>query len=63
MKTRTESHYELYVVRDGRAMAYSATPYASVADARVAAKRLGEYAEIRKVTTTVKAALIERVEA
>jgi hypothetical protein len=63
MRTQTSTHYQLDVIRAGKPMAYNAERYPSRADARVAARRLGEYAEIRKVVTTVTRRLVERVEA
>lgn len=62
MKTRSSTHYQLDVIRDGKPMAYNAERYPSEANAKVAAKRLGEYCEIRRVVTTTTSRLVRRVE-
>jgi hypothetical protein len=62
MRRTIRDSYRIYVMRDGKMIEYSATDYHALPEAREAARRRGEYAEIRavKVTTTVR--LIERVE-
>lgn len=62
MKMTTEIFYTLNVLR-GTMIEYSATKYPSVADARVAAKRLGEYVEIRRIRIVRKSELVTRIEA
>lgn len=62
MRRRETTHYEVDVIRGGKPMRYNGQDYPSLADARVAAKRLGEYAEIRKVRTVTTGELVERVE-
>lgn len=68
MKITTRTFYTVHVNRPitgkryGTMIQYSAEEYPSLADARVAAKKLGEYSEIRRVRVVHKSGLVERVE-
>ena len=64
MKTRTETFYTVHVSRggegEGHFIQYSAERYPSLADARVAGRRLKEPFEVRKVRVVTKSELIHR---
>lgn len=68
MKTTTRIFYIIHVNRPfvgkhyGTMIQYSAEEYPSLADARVAAKRLGEYSEIRREHVVHKSNLVERID-
>lgn len=62
MRRTTQKTYRLYVDRDGTMIEYSATDFPSVEDARAAARRRGEYVEIRSVEIVRTVRLVERVE-
>lgn len=70
MKRTARTFYTIHVSRDGekpvtgaRLIQYNAERYPSLADARVAARRLNEYVEIRRVREITESTLAERVEA
>lgn len=62
MKTKSEIFYTVHVSRggegDGEFIQYSAERYPSLADARVAGRRLNEPFAIRKVRVVTKSEMI-----
>jgi hypothetical protein len=62
MRTTTMIHYSVAVRRGDTMIDYNAERFPSRADARVFARRLHEYAEIRRVKTVLESSTVERVE-
>jgi len=61
-KPASKTHYELHVPRRGGMIAYPSQEFASLADARVAAKRFRGYVQIHKIITKRSCIFIESVE-